>query len=451
MKQVKQRTFLILFLILLLAGGTIWFCVKYVMHGSQWASFSANDHAYTDGLLSSGQVLDRSGVTLYDATTQSYNEDGAVRRATLHAVGDEWGNISTSALSLFRDRLVGFNPITGTSGDGHKLYLTLDARLNEAAYDALDGRKGVAAVYNYETGDILCMVSTPTYDPVDPPEIEDGDEEYSGVYLNRLLSGLYTPGSTFKIVTTAAALENLYDIQQRTFTCTGRVEIGGDVITCPYAHGTMDFEDALACSCNCVFAQLAVELGGETIQRYARDAGLLDEHSVSGITTESGFYEIGNTNELGWSGIGQYHDLVNPCAMMTLMGTIAADGAAAQPHLIYKETSMSGLSLIDEEKPSFTEPVWSADTYATLRSMMRSNVLLNYGQDRFGDLAVCAKSGTAEVGEGKTPHAWFTGFIDDITCPLAFVVIVENGGGGSDVAGSIAASLLQQAANTDIE
>lgn len=451
MKQVKQRTFLILFLVLLLAAGTVWFCVKYVMHGSQWASFSANDHAFTDGLLSSGQVLDRNGVILYDAITQSYNEDSTVRRATLHAVGDEWGNISTSALSLFRDRLVGFNPITGTSGEGHKLYLTLDSQLNEAAYDALDGRKGVVAVYNYETGDILCMVSTPTYDPVDPPEIEDGDEEYSGVYLNRFLSGLYTPGSIFKVVTTAAALENLYDIQQRTFTCTGRVEIGGDVITCPYAHGEMDFEDALACSCNCVFAQLAVEMGGETVQRYAQDAGLLDEHSINGIMTEAGLYEIGNSNELGWSGIGQYHDLVNPCAMITLMGTIAADGTAAQPHLICKETSMSGLSLVDDEKTSFTEPVWSAGTYATLRSMMRSNVLLNYGQDRFGDLAVCAKSGTAEVGSDKSPHAWFTGFIDDSSCPLAFVVLVENGGGGSDVAGSIAASILQQAANTDIE
>ena len=103
MKQVKQRTFLILFLVLMLAFGTIWFCVKYVTQGSRWASFSANDHAFTDGLLSSGQVLDRNGVVLYDASSQSYNEDVAVREATLHAVGDEWGNISSSALSFFRD------------------------------------------------------------------------------------------------------------------------------------------------------------------------------------------------------------------------------------------------------------------------------------------------------------------------------------------------------------
>ena len=449
MKQVKQRTFLILFLVLMLAFGTIWFCVKYVTQGSQWASFSANDHAFTDGLLSSGQVLDRNGVVLYDASSQSYNEDAAVREAALHAVGDEWGNISTSALSFFRDHLVGFNPVTGTAGGGHKLYLTIDSELNKTAYESLNGRKGVVAVYNYETGDILCMVSAPAYDPADPPDISDDDEQYSGVYLNRFLSGLYTPGSVFKIVTTAAALENLPDVQERTFTCTGRTEIGGDVITCPYVHGTMDFEEALANSCNCVFAQLAVELGGDTLQRYARDAGLLSAHKVSGIGTESGSFEIGNDNQLGWSGIGQYHDLVNPCAMITLMGAIAADGKAAQPHLIARETSMSGLSLIDSEKVTVGKPVWSADTYAALRSMMRSNVLLTYGQDRFGDLAVCAKSGTAEVEEGKSPHAWFNGFIDDADHPLAFVVLVENGGGGASVAGSIAATILQEAVSRD--
>ena len=115
MKQVKSRTYLILLLILLLAAGTVWFCVKYVMHGSQWAAFSANEHAFTDGLLSSGQVLDRNGVMLYDATTQRYNDNATIREATLHAVGDEPGNISSSALAFFRDHLVGFNPVTGTN------------------------------------------------------------------------------------------------------------------------------------------------------------------------------------------------------------------------------------------------------------------------------------------------------------------------------------------------
>ena len=103
------------------------------------------------------------------------------------------------------------------------MYLTIDADLSRTAWEALDGRKGVAAVYNYQTGDILCMVSNPSFDPADPPEISDDDSDYEGVYLNRLLSGLYTPGSVFKVVTTAAALEQLPGVEERTFTCDGSV------------------------------------------------------------------------------------------------------------------------------------------------------------------------------------------------------------------------------------
>ena len=141
---------------------------------------------------------------------------------------------------------MGFDPLTGTSAGGHKVYLTIDAGLNAAALDALNGRKGAVAVYNYRTGDVLCMVSSPTFDPADPPEIRDGDSRYDGVYLNRVLSSTFAPGSVFKLVTTAAALENLDGALDRHFTCTGRLELDGGVITCPYAHGEMDLYDALA-------------------------------------------------------------------------------------------------------------------------------------------------------------------------------------------------------------
>ena len=110
---------------------------------------------------------------------------------------------------------------------------------------------------------------------------------------------------------------------------------------------------------------------------------------------------------------------------------------------------MSGISLIESESASANEPVWSDGTYASLRSMMRSNVLLTYGQEQFGDLAICAKSGTAEVESGKAPHAWFTGFVDDPAHPYAFVVLVENGGGGASVAGTIAATILNKTIGCD--
>lgn len=94
------------------------------------------------------------------------------------------------------------------------------------------------------------------------------------------------------------------------------------------------------------------------------------------------------------------------------------------------------------------EGPFDADTCRVLRDMMRNNVQQTYGQSMFGSLAVCAKSGTAEAAPGQSPHAWFAGFVADEDLPLAFVVLVENGGGGADAAGPIAARLLAQAAET---
>ena len=257
-----------------------------------------------------------TGCFLYDGASGSWAEDGVIRRATLHAVGDRDDNISTSAKAALRQRLVGFDPLTGTSAGGHKVYLTIDAELNTAALEALNGRKGAVAVYNYRTGDVLCMVSSPTFDPAEPPEIRDGDSRYDGVYLNRVLSSTFAPGSVFKLVTTAAALEQLDGTLDRHFTCTGRLELDGGVITCPYAHGEMDLYDALARSCNCAYAQLAVELGGGTLAQYAEKAGLTQSFSVSGISAAAGQFTAGQGADLGWSGVGQYDDLVNPCAFL---------------------------------------------------------------------------------------------------------------------------------------
>lgn len=142
MKQVKLRSMLVLALIAVLGAGVVLFCVRYVVRGGQWAAFSANDHAYRNGRLALGQVLDRNGVLLYDGASGSWAEDGVIRRATLHAVGDRDDNISTSAKAALRQRLVGFDPLTGTSAGGHKVYLTIDAELNTAALEALNGRKG---------------------------------------------------------------------------------------------------------------------------------------------------------------------------------------------------------------------------------------------------------------------------------------------------------------------
>ena len=120
--------------------------------------------------------------------------------------------IGTGALTQFASKLTGYNVITGANtifSGGRDLYLTIDADVCAEAYKALNGYKGTVGVYNYKTGEIICMISSPTYDPSDPPDIEDGDEAYDGVYINRLLSAKFTPGSTFKLITAAAAIDNI--------------------------------------------------------------------------------------------------------------------------------------------------------------------------------------------------------------------------------------------------
>lgn len=145
---------------------------------------------------------------------------------------------------------------------------------------------------------------------------------------------------------------------------------------------------------------------------------------------------------MGWSGVGQYKDLVNPCAELTLMGCIAQGGSAATPRLLKSVTSSKGLPVAHVTTET-SQIGWKTDTCDKIRTMMHNNVTSNYSKNLdFGGLNVCAKSGTAEVGASK-PHAWFVGFVEDSAYPYAFVVVVENGGWGSSVAGGVAASLLK--------
>ncbi|MBQ3405091.1 MAG: penicillin-binding protein [Oscillospiraceae bacterium] len=438
MKKMQRRTASVLAIVLLLLCGLSVYVFKYCVNGAQWGSSVYNKSVYSNGRLCSGDIYDRDGVLLagVEDGKRYFASDSTLRKATLHVVGDKDRNIGTGALTVYARQLTGFNHITGTysfSGDGGKVKLSIDADLNRAAYKALDGRSGVVAVANYETGEVLCCVSSPGFDPSDPPEISADDK--SGVYLNRFLSSTFTPGSIFKVVTAAAAIEKSRGINERSFNCDGSLTIGGDKVTCTHAHGRINFEQALAVSCNCAFARLSLELGSDNLYNYADRYGLLSGHDIDGvITTASGRFDkaSADTTNLGWSGAGQYNDLVNPAAYLRFMCAVANDGEA------------TGLTLLKNGKTGSSERLMSKDTAQRLQVMLGYDVAYNYGKDNFPGLELCAKSGTAEVGSGN-PHAWFSGFITNEGCPYAFIVLVENGGSGASVAGSVANKVLQTA------
>jgi len=438
MNRVKSRTPAILIFALLIVIGLSVFTVRLYRNGQEWASFAANGNLYSGGKLKSGTILDRNGVVLATVSdgVRSYAEEEIIRKASLHVVGDTNGNIGTGALAQFSSELAGYDFVNGVytpGGLGGIVILTVDSKLQEAAYRALDGRNGVVSVANYQTGEILCNVSTPTFDPVSPPELSEDDT--SGVYINRFLSSAYTPGSTFKLVTLAAAIENIPDLFERTFVCNETLDVNGDTVTCTSWHGELTIEQALAVSCNCVFAELSLELGSDIIVQYASELGLTESMQISGISTSSGKVEsaASGTADLAWLGIGQYRDLINPATMLRLQCAIANGGEAVALH--YKTD--------DGEKK--TEHLLSKNTADLLKSMMNYNVVYHYGEENYPGLQLCAKSGTAEVGPESEPHAWFVGFLMDPEHPYAFVVMVENGGYGSYTSGAIANTVLQAA------
>jgi len=452
MKIVSKRAAVVLVFALLLVFGVFLFTVKYVKSASNWAQYPTNRHLYTNGqLTAAGTIYDRNGVVLAQTVDgeRQFNKNKTVRKAVMHAVGDKNGNIATGAQLAFGKRLSGWDLLNGvyrfqkTGASGNDLTLTLDADLCAVAYQALNGRKGTVGVYNYKTGEILCMVSSPSFDPENPPDVEADPEQYEGVYINRFLSAAYTPGSVFKLVTAAAAIDKIGDIETKVYHCDGELEVAGELVTCPSSHGDVTFGQALADSCNVTFAQISLELGAATLQKYAEKAGFNAALSVDGIQTATGKVDLTKAEggSLAWAGIGQYSDTANPLNFMAYMGAIANGGVRVFPKILDEPSILPlvDLSLYGEKR------VLSKETAETLSAMMRDNVKNVYGENQYKGLELCAKSGTAEVGAGKKPHAWFAGFLDREDCPLAFVVVIENGGSGSKVAGPVASKVMQAA------
>lgn len=447
MNRVAHRTTIALLLVLVLLGGMAMFCVEYVTKGNDWVVFEGNPHLYNGGNIGTGVITDRDGTMLLSAVDEwTYSDDPMIRQSTIHWLGDRDGYISAPTVAYYAEEMAGYNLVNGLyaySDGGGKAQMTLSAQLQKAALEAMGDYRGTVAVYNYETGEILCAVSTPNYDPDDVPDIDEDDSgAYEGVYLNRFTQVTYVPGSIFKVVTAAAALERLNDARDITFECNGTYEMGADEIVCMRTHGSVDLEDALAVSCNCYFAQLSELLGPDSLQEYVDQFRITQSLDFDGITTAQGKFQIENAApvETAWSAIGQHLDLVNPARFMTFMGVIAGGGKAAEPYIISQVSS--GGHVKYRAKTTMTDRLMSEETAEELTELMRNNVTQIYGDGYFPGMSVCAKSGTAEVGGGKDPNATFAGFVTDEEYPLAFIAVVENGGSGSGTCVPIVSDVL---------
>jgi len=443
MNRIAGRARSLILLAILLLGGFAFFAGEFCANADKWVVFPRSPHVYSAGNIGCGVVVDRDGYLILDLNDgRTYTEDLQLRKSTLHWVGDRYGMISAPALPNYLSQSSGFDLLNGLytyGGYGAVQTLTLSASVQKAALAALGNRKGTVAVYNYKTGALLCSVTTPTYDPDNVPETQDG------MYLNRFTQATFIPGSIFKIVTMAAVLEKAPHLLEETFVCNDVYQMGADQVTCGHIHGKQTLKEAFRNSCNCAFAQISEKLGAQALQEYVDASGVVDSVTFDGVTTAKGNFKAdASPVNLAWGAIGQYTDLINPCAFLTFVGAIANGGEGVTPYVVEKITTEDGTSYRAE--PELRERVMSEETAATLKSYMRNNVASKYSDSYFPGLNVCAKTGTAEVA-GSDHNAMLAGFVMDEEYPLAFVVCVQDAGYGITQALPIASKVLAECKN----
>ncbi|MBU5226431.1 penicillin-binding protein 2 [Clostridium senegalense] len=319
-----------------------------------------------------------------------------------------------------------------------------------AAYDALGDQKGSVVALNPKTGEVLAMVSKPTFNPNNLEEIWDElsqDEETP--FLNRATAGLYAPGSTFKVVTAISAIENISDITTRTFQDDGVIYFNDTTSLENYdriPHGSINLEQAFSVSSNVVFGTLAMELGNDKLKETAEKFYFNKEIPSSTLVLEdSSFptykkYEQGN---IAQSGIGQSGVLASPMEMALIASTVANDGVMMEPNVVKEVVDPSGNKVSEVESKEIGEVI-SPETAQILQQYMRTVVTSGTATNaNLWNVEVCGKTGTADHDSGdKVPHSWFIGFAPYENPEIAFAVILEEGGNSSRNAAEVAKDML---------
>jgi peptidoglycan glycosyltransferase len=363
--------------------------------------------------------------------------------------------------SLFVRRVIDL--LTGTPPKGGSVALTLNPAAQKAAYDGLRKLKARGAVVAVDpsTGAILAMVSTPSYDP---NELSGHDtaavrknyarlnSSSSRPMLNRALRQTYPPGSTFKLVTAAAALEsgkytpdspvdNAPTLHLPQSTAVLPNENGG-----PCTSGQATLTVALENSCNVAFGKLGLELGDDALRAQAEKFGFNDAFQVPMRSVASRFPEAPDRPQTALSAIGQFDVLATPLQMAMVGAAIANRGVMMTPYLV-ENVRAPDFSVLDTTKPKALRTSVSPQTAASLTQMMIKVVDQGTGTNgQIPGVQVAGKTGTAQQGGGRTPHAWFVSFAPADTDPkVAVAVIVEDGARQAEISGNGLAAPIARA------
>ncbi|ARZ69099.1 penicillin-binding protein 2 [Streptomyces sp. HU2014] len=350
---------------------------------------------------------------------------------------------------LFFNRTV--DMITGKGKKGGDVITTLNSKAQEAAFKGLGDKKGAVAALDPRTGKILALASTPSYDPSKIAGANDGeawtalDKDKNQPMLNRALRQTYPPGSTFKVVTAAAALEDgLYkDVDSKTnsplpWTLPDTVtplDNEGNLPTCK--DGTL--REALRISCNTVFGKVSADLGNKKMMAMAEKFGFNNKEIFTPVRVEQSVYPKDNRPQNAMAGIGQASNRATPLQMAMVASAVANNGKLMEPYMVDKVRAPN-LNVIETHQPKEMSQPFSKKTAQQLQSIMETVVQDGTGQNgQIPNVTVGGKTGTAQHGVDNTanPYAWFISYAKtDNGSPVAVAVVIEGSDTDrSDIAG----------------
>jgi penicillin-binding protein A len=348
----------------------------------------------------------------------------------------------TSSNQAF-DRLQ--NLITGKDPKGDSVQLTIDPKVQQAAWDALGDLRGAVVALDPKTGAVLAMVSKPSFDPNDIAKhgssaLKAYDKllgQDPSPLVNRAIAGdLNPPGSTFKVIVSSAAFESGKYTETSTFDSPNSLVLPGTATTIQNSQGEecgtgpkATLKLALSLSCNIPFAELGDQLGEQAISQQAARFGFGKPLSIPLKVTPSTYPSGMNKAQLAQSAFGQWEDRATPMQMAMVSAAIGNGGVLMKPNLVQKVLSPT-LDTVEQMTPEqFSQPV-SAKTASMVKDMMVSSVSEGAATNgRIDGVEVAGKTGTAQNGANDPYTLWYTGFAPANDPEVAVAVVIENGGG----------------------
>lgn len=407
-----------------------------------------------------GNIISKDGVALATSVDgqRVYAEDPVLARAVLHVVGDYTHNMANTVENMYQGTLLGtdrnlfkqlFYDAMGKGLGGDHIRITIDSRMSLRALELLGDKKGSIVLINYATGEVLTAVSTPT---TDPQNVIDFDNIPDTALFNRAFNAAYFPGSTLKVMTSAAWLESPAFDPNLIVTCISPrplIEPDGVREDNQHTHGDVDLYNAFRTSCNYFYGTVGIRMGEEWFMKEAEKFGFNSPIPLGQMQVSSPNLQmpLNSDAQLSWMAIGQPQGenelTASPLYLAMMSGAVANNGLMMEPQIVsFKENVMG--QTYDQLKATDLRQVMEPATAKELRAIMERNIAENYGDIAIEGYRIGGKTGTAEVAGQDFNNRLIVGYINDSAHPYAACIVLEDSeSAASDLLGPLFRSALE--------